>query len=144
MEFRHKAEHARLRAMIDDYLALLLPDRSPDIEEIMRRRLAFATAYRGHVAAEGLIFAQLRTGDFDNPLDRLLDEQACRLRAMQPGYTALIRDWTPARIAREWPAYCRQVRDQVARYHTFIAWEEARILPHLSRPALRSAAGRGA
>ncbi len=82
-----------------------------------------------HVAGEAPAFDALRTGRIDHPADRLLDEHGCRLRAVMPGYSALIRDWTPARIVADWPTYCREVRAQVKVYLEFLDWEEAHVLP---------------
>ena len=117
--------------MIDDYVAMLRGDVAPDIAEIMKRRLAFSTAFRTHVAEEGPAYNRLRTGDPHHPADRALDEYGCKLRDTMPGYSALIQQWTPQRIVDEWPAYCRQVRAQVRRYHDYLAWEDAELLPLL-------------
>lgn len=138
MKHKHKAEHDRLRAMIDDYLDLLRGDTPPDINEIMKRRLAFSNAFLSHVASEGPAFAALRTGDPNHPADRLLDEHACRMREIMPGYSALIQNWTPARILAEWPVYCGEVQAQVKRYYAFTAWQEMAVLPLLDQPVSAS------
>ena len=136
MKHRHMAEHARLRGMIDDYLDLLRADTPPDVNEIMKCRLAFSTAYLSHIASEGSAFNALRTGDPTHPVDRLIGEHACRLSEIMPGYSALIQNWTPARIIAEWDDYCREVHRQVPRYYAFIAWEEETILPLLDSAPL--------
>jgi len=124
-------EHDHLRVLIDSYLAMLRGNARPDIVDVMRRRLAFSNAFRAHVAAEGPVLDALRTGDRDHPTDRILDQHSCRLREVMPGYSALIHDWTPARIEAEWPDYCHDVRMQVKRYYEFLEWEEAQVLPLL-------------
>ncbi|MBO9580045.1 MAG: hypothetical protein J7498_04065 [Sphingobium sp.] len=133
MRQTHKEEHGRLWAMIDAYLEMLRSGVAPDIALVMKRRLAFSNAYLAHVASEGPVFNRLRTGDPDHPTDRLLNEYGGRLRDIMPGYSALIQQWTPQRIVDEWPAYCRQVQDQVAHYQAFLAWEEANIHPLLDK-----------
>lgn len=134
MRQKHKAEHDRLRSMIDAYTDMLRGDVAPDIAIVMKRRLAFSNAYLAHVASEGPVFNNLRTGDPDHPADKLLNDYGCRLRDIMPGYSALIQQWTPQRIVDEWPAYCRQVLEQVRRYHAYLAWEEAELLPLLDQP----------
>lgn len=132
MKQEHKAEHDRLRVMIDEYVAMLRADAAPDIELIMKRRLAFSNAYLSHVGNEGLAYNRLRTGNPDHPADQALNEYGCRLRDIMPGYSALIQQWTPPRIVAEWPAYSRQVVAQVRRYYDFLDWEEAVIHPLLA------------
>lgn len=141
MRQMHKAEHDRLRVMIDEYIDMLRGETAPDIAKVMKRRLAFSNAYLAHVASEGPVFARLRTGDPHHSVDRALDEYGCRLRDIMPGYSALIQEWTPQRITAEWPAYCRQVLTQVQRYYEYLAWEEAELLPLLDLQQPARAAG---
>jgi hypothetical protein len=131
MSQKHKIEHDQLRAMIDDYVAMLHGDVAPDITELLKRRFALSNAFRAHVAGEGPVFNGLRTGDPHHAADRTLDEYGRRLRDAMPGYSTLIQQWTPQRIVAEWPAYCRQVRALVPRYYDYLIWEEGEILPLL-------------
>ena len=133
MKQKHKAEHDRLRVLIDGYLDLLREEVPPDINEIMKRRLAFSNAGLAHLASQGPVFAALRTGDPAHPADRVVDQHEARVREIMSGYSALVQNWTPARIVAEWPAYCREVQGMVKRYHAFISWEEAAVLPLLDR-----------
>ncbi len=129
MEQTFKHEHDHLRVLLEAYIGLMGRNARPDIAEVMRHRLAFANAFRAHVASEGPALDALRTGDGHHPIDRRLDQHGCRLRDILPGYSALIRDWTPSRIVADWPRYCRDVRAQVKRYLAFLEWEEAEVLP---------------
>lgn len=133
MRRKHKEEHDRLRVMIEDYVAMLHGDVAPAIAEILKRRFALSNALRAHVAEEGPVFDRLRTGDPHHAADRALDEYGRRLRDAMPGYSTLIQEWTPQRIAAEWPAYCGQVRALVPRYYNYLAWEEANIHPLLDK-----------
>lgn len=133
MRHQHLEEHDRLRVMIDAYIEMLRCEIAPDIELIMKRRLAFSTAYLAHIANEGVVFNRLRTGDPDHPADRQVNEYACRLRDIMPGYSALIQQWTPQRIVAEWAAYRTQVLAQIRRYDDYLRWEEAEMLPLLDR-----------
>jgi hypothetical protein len=133
MERAHRADHDRLRVMIDDYVALLRPERRSASDAVVRQRLAIAHAFRAHVASEAAVFQRLRTGQADDPVDRLLDDYGASFREFQTGYQAMTRDWTPQRIARAWPDYCRDVRALMRRYFAFLAWEETHVLPLLER-----------
>jgi len=143
MTQRFKEEHDHLRALLDAYVDLMGPGTCPQIDEVMRRRLAFATAFRAHLASEGPELEGLRTGDAAHPVDRLLDDYGTRMRDIMPGYQALIRDWTPQRLEADWATYCRAARAQARRYLDFLAWEDAEILPlldqHRDRVSRRSA-----
>ncbi len=134
-------EHARMRTALDAFITMIDDRAEPDLAELLRCRLAISGAVRALLASQQSRLEALRTGDPSHVVDRLLDEHAAFLRDILPGYNLLVREWTPARIERDWPGYCQAARAQIDAYCAFLNWEAVNLLPLIERgPAVVAAA----
>lgn len=138
-------EHAQLRTALDAFIAMIDDPTGPDIAELLRCRLAISGAVRSLLASQQSWLEPLRTGNPSHVVDRLLDEHTALLRDILPGYNLLVREWTPARIERDWQGYRQAVRAQIDAYRAFLNWEVVNLLPLIERgPAAAAVTPRSA
>lgn len=131
------ADHDDLRSKMREFAQTMAMD-SPDMDDVMRRRIAFSRAFRHHMAHEELAVSQLRTRTC--PAARgAAREHGAMIRALFLRYSDHVKQWTPAELARDWAGYCSAVLTLQDRLYDLMEWEEDNLFRLLDQPARHAA-----
>jgi hypothetical protein len=146
------SEHAKLRALGADLVALVSSGEPCDLAELARRRWDLARMVHLHLAYEQRhLFARLE----NDPRNEVHLASAKAKRAVEQlhiSYKSHVERWTAEEVVKRWPEFQAAVKTMVARMICKINREESDLFPLVAsdaegdrswRPGMKNWAGEG-
>lgn len=139
MSMELKRDHDALRGMMREFAHVMRANGPEALPDITRRRIAFSQLFRDHMGREDAMVVALRFGPTASQADPVAREHSRAIVALFLRYSDHIKNWTPAKIERDWPGYRDDVLDLQQGLLDRMAWEERYLHPLMMEAPRRAA-----
>ncbi|MBZ9648789.1 hemerythrin domain-containing protein [Sphingobium sp. 3R8] len=134
-----RQDHDALRGMMREFAHVMRTQGPEALPDITRRRIAFSQLFRDHMGREDALVVALRTGRTAVQSDPVARDHSRAMVALFLRYSDHIKNWTPARIERDWSGYRDSVLELQQGLLDRMAWEEQHLHPLMAEAPRRAA-----